>query len=545
MNKQPNPKKQNKRIQKKQIKKKIPKKQPQTKVETKKPIEDGPVTVNLDNINNITETLKNHKQNLQQQQKETVQSEEDFGLLSNDKFSELDLHPLLHRGISEALGFERMTHIQAKSIPHLLSGRDIIGGAQTGSGKTLAFLVPAIQMLYKLRIKPEHGTVIMIISPVRELTIQIYDVAKKLLQFDNSKTVGLIHGGSNTKMERMKISKSPSLIISTPGRLLDHLLNTSGFKFDNLSMLVMDEADQILKEGFREELNRILGLLPKERQTVLFSATQTKSVEDLVRMSMKSPVYVETQAKQRTVDGLEQGFVICPSENRFRLLLTFLKANLKKKVMVFFSSCNSVKFHSNLLNYIDVKVLEIHGKQKQQKRQNTYYEFCNMEKGILLCTNVAARGLDIPSVDWIVQFDPPDETREYIHRVGRTCRGTNKKGKALLFLLPSEKKYLQYLKADKVELSEFEYNENKLCKVQAQFIKLVENNYFLNQDAKESFKSYMNAYVSHSMKDVFEVNDIDLNKAALAFGLTCPPKLNLDVSFRSKKKSFKKNFGKK
>ena len=224
-------------------------------------------------------------------------------------------------------------------------------------------------------------------------------------------------------MERKKLSDGANIIVSTPGRLLDHLRNTSGFKYDNLSMLVMDEADQILNEGFKDELEQILSLLPKERQTVLFSATQTQKVEDLVRMSMKSPVYIEHTTKYRTVDGLEQGFVICPSEHRFRLLLTFLKANLKKKVMVFFSSCNSVKFHSNLLNYVDVHVMDIHGKQKQQKRQNTYYEFCNAEKGILLCTNVAARGLDIPSVDWIVQFDPPDETREYIHRVGRTCRG--------------------------------------------------------------------------------------------------------------------------
>ena len=120
--------------------------------------------------------------------------------------------------------------------------------------------------------------------------------------------------------------------------------------------------------------------------------------------------------------------------------------------MVFFSSCNSVKFHSDLLNYVDIPVLEIHGKQKQQKRLNTFYEFCNVEKGILLCTDVAARGLDIPKVDWIVQFDPPDDVKEYIHRVGRTCRGANSKGKALLFLLPSELNYLKYLRMAKVSL---------------------------------------------------------------------------------------------
>jgi len=131
--------------------------------------------------------------------------------------------------------------------------------------------------------------------------------------------------------------------------------------------------------------------------------------------------------------------VICEADKKFLLLFTFLQKNKNKKVMVFFSSCNSVKFHSDLLNYVDVPVLDIHGRHKQQKRTNTYYEFCNAEKGILLCTDVAARGLDIPAVDWIVQYDPPDDTKEYIHRVGRTCRGSSAKGKALLILLPEER----------------------------------------------------------------------------------------------------------
>lgn len=137
--------------------------------------------------------------------------------------------------------------------------------------------------------------------------------------------------------------------------------------------------------------------------------------------------------------------------------------------MVFFSSCNSVKFHSDLLNYVDIVTLDIHGKQKQQKRTNTFYEFCNLEKGVLLCTDVAAWGLDIPHVDWIVQFDPPDDVKEYIHWVGRTCRGANAKGKALLFLLPSELVYLKHLKCAGVTLNEFEFPESKLANIQEQF----------------------------------------------------------------------------
>lgn len=203
--------------------------------------------------------------------------------------------------------------------------------------------------------------------------------------------------------------------MATPGRLLDHLLNTDTLDVSNLRMLIIDEADQILQQGFEQEINQILKLIPQERQTVLFSATQTKKVEDLVRLAMKDPIFIGLEESMKTVSSLDQGFVFCSSENRFRLLFTFLKKNQDKKIMVFFSSCNSVKFHSDLLNYVDLKVLDIHGKQKQQKRINTFYEFNNLQKGVLLCTDVAARGLDIPNVDWIVQFDPAEDVKEYIH----------------------------------------------------------------------------------------------------------------------------------
>lgn len=147
---------------------------------------------------------------------------------------------------------------------------------------------------------------------------------------------------------------------------------------------------------------------------MLFSATQTTKVEDLARVSLKkAPLYinVDEQKDTATAEGLEQGYVVCPSETRFLLLFTFLKKNLKKKIIVFLSSCNSVKYHAELLNYIDIPVLDLHGRQKQQKRTNTFFEFVNAETGIMLCTDVAARGLDIPAVDWIIQFDPPDDPR--------------------------------------------------------------------------------------------------------------------------------------
>lgn len=198
--------------------------------------------------------------------------------------------------------------------------------------------------------------------------------------------------------------------------------------------------------------------------------------------------------------------------------------------MVFFSSCNSVKFHSELLNYIDIPVLDIHGKQKQNKRTSTFFEFGNAKSGILLCTDVAARGLDIPKVDWIIQFDPPDDPKEYIHRVGRTARGATGSGKALLFLTPEELGFLKYLKESKVtKMTEYEFPDNKIAKVQGQLEKLISKNFYLYKSAKEAYKAYIMAYASHSLKDIFNVNKIDLAGVAKAFGFTTPPHVNLSM----------------
>ncbi|XP_035769268.1 ATP-dependent RNA helicase DDX18 [Neolamprologus brichardi] len=253
-------------------------------------------------------------------------------------------------------------------------------------------------------------------------------------------------------LRAQKLANGVNIVVATPGRLLDHLQNTSGFMYKNLQCLIIDEADRILEVGFEEELKQIIKLLPKRRQTMLFSATQTRKVEDLARISLKKePLYVgvDDNKDKATVDGLEQGYVVCPSEKRFLLLFTFLKKNRKKKLMVFFSSCMSVKFHYELLNYIDLPVMAIHGKQKQTKRTTTFFQFCNADSGILLCTDVAARGLDIPEVDWIVQYDPPDDPKEYIHRVGRTARGIDGRGHALLILRPEELGFLRFLKQAK------------------------------------------------------------------------------------------------
>ncbi|GAA5877397.1 hypothetical protein JCM1840_006087 [Sporobolomyces johnsonii] len=456
-------------------------------------------------------------------------------------FSSLDLSDGTRKAL-DGMGFTNMTEVQARTIPPLLAGKDVLGAAKTGSGKTLAFLIPAIEMLNKLKFKPRNGTGAIVVSPTRELALQIFGVAKELCEHHNQ-TFAIVMGGANRKAEAEKLAKGVNLLIATPGRLLDHLQNTKGFVFNNLRALIIDEADRILEIGFEDEMRQIVNLLPKEnRQSMLFSATQTTKVTDLARMSLRpGPLYINVDSHRdtSTADNLEQGYVVCDSDKRFLLLFTFLRKNLKKKVIVFFSSCKSVQYHGELLNYIDVPVLDLHGKQKQQKRTNTFFEFCNAPTGILLCTDVAARGLDIPKVDWIIQFDPPDDPRDYIHRVGRTARA-GKTGKSLLFLLPSELGFLRFLKVAKVPLNEYSFPNEKIANVQGQLEKLISKNYYLHQSARDGFRAYIQAYASYSLKTIFDVTQLDLAKVAKAFGFSTPPSVNINVGRSAKGKGKKR-----
>ncbi|KAF8778979.1 hypothetical protein HU200_003084 [Digitaria exilis] len=464
------------------------------------------------------------------------------GILSNKLFSELPISDLTANAIKE-MGYTHLTQIQARSIPHLLEGKDVMGAAKTGSGKTLAFLIPAIELLYHLCFSPRNGTGVIVVCPTRELAIQTHNVAKELMKY-HSQTLGYTIGGNNRRSEADQLAKGVNLLVCTPGRLLDHLEHSKNFIYKRLKCLIIDEADRILEQNFEDDMRKIFKFLSQNRQTVLFSATQTPEVEKFAKLSFEKneeskekPVYVgvDDDNSRATVEGLQQGYCVISSEKRFLVLYAFLKKKQNKKIMVFFSSCNSVKFHSELLNFIGIECLDIHGKQKQQKRTTTFFDFCKAEKGILLCTNVAARGLDIPDVDFIVQYDPPDEPKDYIHRVGRTARGDKGKGSALLFLLPEELKFLIYLKEARVNLTEYEFNQKNVPNLQSHLENLVSENYFLNQSAKEAYRSYVLAYDSHSMKDIFNVHQLDLQKVAASFCFKNPPKVNLGLESSASK----------
>lgn len=453
----------------------------------------------------------------------------------SDDYEKLGLNPHSVASLRDEFGFKALTEIQGRCIPAALKGKDLLAEAKTGAGKTLGFLIPIVELICRAGFRAKNGTAAIIIGPTRELCQQIEGVLLRLLKrYDGSITFLCCIGGVNRKTEGYKLASGQQIVVSTPGRLLDHLKLTTDWNTRNLLALCVDEADRVLDNGFEEDMREIVSLLPKRRQTFLFSATQTTRLEQLARVSfMQPPVFISVKPKgeSATVATLEQGYVMCPSELRFLLLYHFVKKHLKEKVIVFFSSRNSVSFHAELLNYIDVPCVAFHGKQKQHQRSATYMQFCNAPSGVLLTTDVASRGLDIPKVDWIVQFDPPDDPVKYIHRVGRTARAGNC-GNALMFLLPSENLFLKYLYVDaRVAVNEYEFDLNKLkTGLQEQLEELVKSNYYLRQSAKDAYEGYLLAYSASQLKNVFKVNELDLALVARGFGLSSPPPIKLDLS---------------
>jgi ATP-dependent RNA helicase DDX18/HAS1 len=426
------------------------------------------------------------------------------------------------------MGLENMMEIQAKSIPKLLGGSDLMAAARTGSGKTLGFLIPAIERCLKMKPTPAMGTLCIIISPTRELSMQTFKVLDSMLKYNHTKlTYGIVMGGAGRREESYHLKAGCNILVATPGRLVDHM--QEGFNYENCSVLVIDEADRILAVGFEQQMRQIVDMLPPTRQTMLFSATQTRKIEDLARVSLtKEPFYVgvDDDKSRATSEYLDQGYLVTPSEKRLTTLITFLENTASnKKLMIFFSTTKSTEFHFELFKQILVKVAplrlwRIHGKLTQGVRNGAFREFCKTKDGMLLCTDVAARGLDIPEVDWIVQYDPPCDPDDYIHRVGRTARGLSEKGNALLMIRPEELRFADFLRRKKVPIVEHARDWKPIQDIdqglQEKINKIANDQ--LYEEADGAFRAYMSAYKSHSLKTVFDIRYLTRFKVAPSFG---------------------------
>lgn len=375
-----------------------------------------------------------------------------------------------------------MTDIQARAIPVALKGDDVLGAAKTGSGKTLAFLVPMLEKLYRARWTEYDGLGALILSPTRELAVQIFEVLRKIGRH-HVFSAGLVVGGKSLEEEAIRLGRM-NILVCTPGRLLQHLDQTVGLDVNNLQMLVLDEADRILDTGFQRTVNAIIEHLPKERQTMLFSATQNKKVGDLARLSLADPVYISVHevATTSTPNNLQQFYMVTPLPEKIDTLYGFIKANLKSKMIVFISSAKQVRFVYEAFKRLQpgIPLLHLHGRQKQEARLGITAQFRKAKYSCLFATDVVARGVDFPAVDWVVQVDAPEDTDTYIHRVGRTARYESK-GRAVLFLDPSEQESMvKKLEQKKVPITRVHPKENKKQSI----ANLIQDICFKNPDVK-------------------------------------------------------------
>eukprot|EP01065_Artemidia_motanka_P024331 TRINITY_DN2899_c0_g2_i1.p1 TRINITY_DN2899_c0_g2~~TRINITY_DN2899_c0_g2_i1.p1 ORF type:complete len:735 (+),score=308.31 TRINITY_DN2899_c0_g2_i1:53-2206(+) len=511
---------------------------------------------------------------------------------------ELGLSGSLVKALS-ACRFVRMTEIQRRCIPLLLQRKDMLGQAKTGSGKTLAFVVPVLHDLLTLG---EAGscTRALIVGPTKELCHQILTVAQRLTRCTKATVpCALITGGTKVSQEQATLRAGVSVVVATPGRLLDHMRHTEGWQWKKMvRWLVIDEADRVLMEGFSKELDAILKLLgPAEgdgrvrRCTALFSATLARGFADLWRISFtEPPLHVtdvilppapgdaggdgeedeeceegseaeEEPEEEREAEGseeadggaggalrasedishlndagetfrapvpsqrLRQQAMIIPTADRlvhlYRLLRELHKAGARKYI-VFFASCASAQYHCMLLNTVlsgSLQCLMLHGKMKHRQRVATFNHFCGAEDGVLFATDVAARGLDIPQVEWIVQYDPPTDPTEYLHRVGRTARGGGS-GNALLFLSPQEGGFLDFLRANGVAVEKRQPPAANPERYHDKLHHLLLQDSILEKNARAAYKAFLMAYQQHHLKRYFDATRLVTEDVARSFCLS-------------------------
>ncbi|KAG9444186.1 hypothetical protein H6P81_015526 [Aristolochia fimbriata] len=458
-----------------------------------------------------------------------------------------ELNPPLSPHIVQVLkqhGFEFCTPVQAATIPLLCNFKDVAVDAATGSGKTLAFLVPLVEILRRSSQIPKlHQIMGIIISPTRELSSQIFHVAQPLISTLPNVKAMLLVGGSETKADIEKIEEEGvNILIGTPGRLYDIMEHVDILDFRSLEILILDEADRLLDMGFQRQITSIISRLPKLRRTGLFSATQTEAVEELSKAGLRNPVRVEVKTEfkpqngvlssqgfscSRTPLGLHIEYLECEAEKKPSQLVNFVSSNMSKKIIIYFMTCACVDYWGAVLPQLsDLKgcsIVPLHGRMRQAAREKALASFTALSSGILLCTDVAARGLDIPGVDWIVQYDPPQDPNVFIHRVGRTAR-LGRLGSAIVYLLPKEDAYVEFLRIRSVPLQERKWSESTVDIV-PKIRSLAKKDRDIMEKGVKAFVSYIRAYKEHHCTYIFRWKDLEIGKLGMGYGLLQIPSM--------------------
>ncbi|KAI1317692.1 nucleolar DEAD-box protein required for synthesis of 60S ribosomal subunit [Mortierella claussenii] len=359
-----------------------------------------------------------------------------------ETFATMNLSRPILKGLAQ-VGFVQPTQIQARTIPVALMGKDICGGAVTGSGKTAAFVVPVLErLLYRSR--QTATSRVLILCPTRELAIQCESVARKLASFTDI-TFGLCVGGLSRNAQEVQLRTRPDVLIATPGRLIDHILNSRSFTLDHIDILIMDEADRMLEDGFSAELTEIVKACPQSRQTMLFSATMTDNVDELIRMSLNRPVRLQIDSSNATAARLIQEFVRIRQhreEDRPAILLALCSRTFKRRVIVFFRSKAAAHQMKIIFGLMGLRSAELHGNLTQEQRLASLEEFRDERVDFLLATDLASRGLDIKGIDTVINFNMPQNYAIYQHRVGRTARA-GRNGRAVTLAGENDRKLLK------------------------------------------------------------------------------------------------------
>ena len=347
------------------------------------------------------------------------------------KFNELNLSQEMQKAVVE-MGFEEASPIQSRAIPLILEGKDVIGQAQTGTGKTAAFGIPILEMIDPAIFKVQA----IILCPTRELAIQVAEEMGKLGRHKEEVRIIPIYGGQPIERQIKALKKGVQIVIGTPGRVMDHLERRT-LRLDTIKMVVLDEADEMLDMGFREDIETILDKVPDERQTLLFSATMPQPILDLTAKYQKDPRYIKVVHKELTVPGIEQIYYEVKEKAKLEVLSRLVDVMNPKLSLVF---CNTKKRVDELVEKMQARgysVDGLHGDMKQQQRDRVMAKFRSGSIEILVATDVAARGLDVDDVEVVFNYDVPPDEEYYVHRIGRTGRA-GRTGKAVTFVVGKE-----------------------------------------------------------------------------------------------------------
>ncbi|KAK7471583.1 hypothetical protein BaRGS_00035746 [Batillaria attramentaria] len=519
-------------------------------------------------------------------------------VFASTKFSDLPLHPHLISNLEQRMGLATMTRVQQMSIPVILKDRDTLIKSQTGSGKTLAYAVPIVHTLATRaqKTKRQDGPYALIVVPTRELAVQSLNTFSSLLQSAVWIVAGSIMGGEKRKAEKARLRKGINILVTTPGRLLDHIQHTDSLSLRLVRWLVLDEADRMLDMGYEKDVAQIVTALNRHaghyRQTILLSATLTAGVERLAGIALTDHEMVDASSQPEKVNNMEpadtsaqdaefalpeklkQNFVMVPCKLRLVTLAAFILWKCKDSVefhhtlfsQAFGSASTPARYHDDSDDGEDMvgdsdeeggggeplSIFKLHGDMAQKERTKVFQDFTAARCGVLLCTDVAARGLHLPRVDWIVQYTTPGATVDYIHRVGRTARA-GKQGNALLFLMPSEADYIKELNKHKISVHEISMKdilmvlltaihelpqpqvptkrqdprtfEEAATYLQDRFEEQVFKNRNLQTLAAKGYQSFVRAYATYPshLKDVFSMKDLHLGHVAKSFALRESP----------------------